>query len=102
MSEGLADRATEVYSLAQNLTSTLNITHYGLGQIQATVDRANKKASILRNEIENSVELALNQVSQLQNASSMLYHVRNNLTTYELCTYFRYRTISSEYRTRFS
>jgi len=77
MSEGLADRAIQLYDLAQNLTSILNITYYGLGEIQA-VNQVNKEVDISRNEIEDSVELALNQVSQLQTASSMLYQVKNN------------------------
>ena len=78
MSEGLTDRAIQLYNLAQNLTSILNITYYGMGEIQAIVNQVNKEADISRNEIEDLVELTLNQVSVLQTASSMLYCVKNN------------------------
>ena len=73
MSEGLANHATQLYTFSQNLSSQVVILNTSLGATEAMVNRASEEANIfeeLRNETENSVELALNQVSQLKIASS--------------------------------
>ena len=75
ISEGLANRATELYTYSRYLSSQVVALNTSLETTQATVNRASEEANIfeeLRNATKNSVQLALNQVSQLQIASSML------------------------------
>ena len=87
MSEGLANHATQLYTFSQDLSLRVVTLNTSLGTTQAMVDRASEDANIfeeLRNDTENSVELALNQVSQLQIASSTSHRVRNKLILYLL------------------
>ena len=74
MSEGLANHATQLYTSSQDLSSQVVTLNTLLGATRDTVYQASEEANIfeeLRNETETSVEMALNQVSQLQTASGI-------------------------------
>ena len=99
MSEGLANHVTQLYTYSRDLSSQVVTLNTSLETTQATVDQTREEANIfdeLRNDTKNSVQLALNQVSQLQIASSTLccVHVRSELIAQLLLN--RYCTESSE------
>ena len=99
MSEGLANHVTQLYTYSRDLSSQVVTLNTSLETTQATVDQTREEANIfdeLRNDTKNSVQLALNQVSQLQIASSTLccIHVRSELIAQLLLN--RYCTESSE------
>ena len=98
MSEGLENQANQLYSASQNLSYQVEMFNGSLGATEASVDQARQEVntfSELRNETENSVTLALNQVSQLQMASGMYYAlVALGISQLHIC-HFRYCAESS-------
>lgn len=73
MSEGLANQTTQLYTVSQDLSLQAATLNTSLVATQAIVNQARKEARVsseLRNETENSIMMVLNQVSQLQIASS--------------------------------
>ena len=81
MSEGLENQATQLYTVSQDLSLQVATLNISLVETLAVVNQAREETSIsseLRNETENSIMMVLNQVSQLQIASSMSYCVGIN------------------------
>ena len=99
MSEGLENQANQLYDTSQNLSYQVTVFNTSLGATEARVDRARQEANMfseLRNETENSVMLALNQVSQLQMTSGIYVLVVLRMGQLYI-RYFRYCTESSGY-----
>lgn len=74
MSEGVVNQATQLYALSQNLSLQVTSLNTSLGATQARVNQSRQELNMfseLKRDTENSVMLALNQVSQLQMTSSM-------------------------------
>lgn len=82
MSEGLENQATQLYSMSQNLLLQVEALNTSLGGTEAIVNQARQEAnsfSQLRNEAENSVMQAINQVSELQMGSTIVQNQVNNV-----------------------
>jgi len=98
MSEGLANQATQLHTVSQDLSLQVATLNASLAATQAIVNQAREETRIsseLRNETENSVMMILSQVSQLQIASSMSYCARGKLN--DTHVNFRYCTESSKH-----
>lgn len=74
MSEGLENQVTQLYTVSQNLSLQVTSLNTSLVATQARVNQARQDAIMfgeVRNGTENSAMMALNQVSELEIASSM-------------------------------
>jgi len=79
ISEGLTDRAIQLYNMSRRLSSQLVTLNTSLEMTRDVINQARMEALVsrqLRNETHDSVMSTLNQVSQLQIASSKLIHFK--------------------------